>query len=157
STTYFYNLLTDHEPLDFPSGTNTVRQSNHSLVARETHVFSARMVNELSGTLTHFADVVQLDEPGFTGIDPQSVGFDIHPQTSRFLALPSVIIASIRSGEANVASVDIGNTYPPAGSDRTNTTMSLKDMLTYARGSHTIVAGGMIRHFLLDRYTRNNN
>jgi carboxypeptidase family protein len=153
TATYLWNLSGYKTPTFQPTGTGYDRELNHNLVLRETHMFSSLMVNEVTGALTYFADTRANKQPGFTGVDPQEVGFNIRPQTTRFLSLPAVSIDSLRAN-GSFSFVDVGSF---SLKDQTSRTFSVKDNLITIRGNHTITLGGSIRWFLLDKYLPNDN
>jgi hypothetical protein len=124
------------------------RNRTLNFVLSETHTFSARTVNQITGAITRAINRATTMSPGATGVDPHEFGFTgIRPQTTRFLGIPG--ISALQAG----IRID-----PTSGSfEDYSTTWQLKDDLSHARGNHGLRFGGGTLGFILNKYTGNNN
>lgn len=158
SVTYLWNGATSTTPaLSLPSGEQMSKENSHSFGVQQTHSFSPRTVNQITGTVTRLAGTVTIDQPRFTGVHPRDLGFTgIQPQTDLFLSPPSLLITvnpfALVGGFVSVSS-DRTSFFP----EKTKTVMSLGDELRHTRGTHTIGFGGGIRLFALDQFIPNDN
>jgi hypothetical protein len=125
-------------------------QESWSAVISETHTFSTRVVNQFTGSFTRVVNQRFNTIPEGTGISPGDVGITgIHPQTERYLAVPSISVTgtSVRIDPASTA----------FNQDKFKTLWQLKDDLSYNRGDHTFKFGGDARGYILNSFIGNNN
>ena len=138
SATCFVVVSTASEGVDYlPVGSQVYgRSENRNFVVRETHVFSAGTVNELTGAVITLGTDSQLRSTA-AGASPGSLGFTgFHAQSSASLGAPSI-------------SINGTDVYLQTGNDSTatKTTWQLKDDLSHTVGRQVIRAGFETRRF----------
>ena len=121
--------------------------TNTNLTVRETHSFSQRTISQLTLTLARYDSIRGFSFPGASGILPEDVGFvGVHPQSSRFPTLPSVIISqsgfSIADGSA---------------SETSKRTWQIKEDVSMARLNGIIKFGAEARGFKQQSITESDN
>ncbi|HEX5731664.1 MAG TPA: carboxypeptidase-like regulatory domain-containing protein [Blastocatellia bacterium] len=139
SATFFSTLSTiDVEMPTLPVGSNSsTESSNQNLVLRETHVFSTRVINQITFALTRFVSDEQNFSPGATDIAPREFGFTgVHPQSDRFLGIPSI----------NITGTDV-RVMTGGGSNRSRIGWQIKDDLSQSYGNHALKFGAEIRKY----------
>ncbi|HJQ68371.1 MAG TPA: carboxypeptidase regulatory-like domain-containing protein [Blastocatellia bacterium] len=128
----------DVETPTLPVGSNKRTDStNQNLVLRETHIFSTRVINQLTFALTRFVSDEQNFSPGATDVAPREFGFTgVHPQSDRFLGIPSV---SITGTDVRVST--------GGGSNRSRVGWQIKDDISQSFGNHSLKFGAEARRF----------
>jgi hypothetical protein len=122
-----------------------------SVALSETHTFSPRIVNQLTGSVVRYETIFHTDAPGVTGISPREFGFTgINPQTEKFLSIPSVNINTSPR-------IRIDPRISFENLESFGTTWQLQDNLSYALQNHTLKFGGDVSNFTLNSFKGNNN
>lgn len=125
-------------------------QNSWSVIVSETHTLSPRVVNQFTGAFTNFNISSITTGEGLTGVDPSVLGFTgIHPQTEKFLAVPSVIV--IGTG------VRVEPRIPFLNLQIFHRAWQFRDDLSYTRGNHSFKFGADVHSFLVNEFRGNNN
>lgn len=125
-------------------------QNSWNFVLNETHIFSARVVNQLTLAATRAVNRRFPDAPDAFGISPTEIGFTgIRPQTDRFLSIPTLSVTG--------TSININLTSPLFTQERFKTLWQVQDSVSVARGNHSYKIGGDVRGFILNSFEANNN
>ena len=87
TATYLFNSFENTRgEILLPFGEYRQRLVSHALVGRWTHTLSGTTLNQITGTFSRLNQRNRDDASGFTDVRPSDVGFDINPQTDKFLA-----------------------------------------------------------------------
>jgi hypothetical protein len=125
-------------------------QGSWSVIVSETRTLSPRLVNQLTAAFTHFTNSSITVGEGLTGVDPSTLGFTgIHPQTEKFLAVPSVIVTG--------TGVRVDPRVPFLNMQIYNRSWQLRDDLSYTRGNHSFKFGADVHSYLFNEFRGNNN
>jgi hypothetical protein len=122
-----------------------------SVTLRETHSFSPRMVNQLTGAVVRYVTVFYTDAPGATNVSPVDIGFTgINPQTEKYLSVPAITIST-------TPSIRVDPRVSFENLESYGTTWQIQDDLSYTVQNHSLKFGADIRNYILNSYFGNNN
>jgi hypothetical protein len=111
---------------------------NQNLVARETHMVTAKTVNQLTVAANRFADSDRIITPDPPGAGPSALGFTgVRPQSPQSADVPSL---SIQNTDVRVLT--------GGGAQGAKTVWQVKDDLVHLQGTQVITAGAEVRGYL---------